>query len=84
MKIKETIRVAQMCKETGKPRKQGCRKVLKEARAADVSVFDCLRAGLLLDVAEGNTYTVENWLREVEFGDYYDNLEALTVSLHEV
>lgn len=83
MKTKQAIRIAQMCKN-GNSSKKNSERALREAQAMNVTTFDCLRAGLLLDVADGNPHTVETWLSQIEFGDFADNLEVLTISLHQI
>jgi len=54
--------------------------VVQDAQASGVSTFDALRAHILLRVANGSAQLVSKWLREIEFGDFAYNCEAVTLS----
>ena len=62
MRTKQAIRIAQICRNEVGASKRALRSALREAQEMNVTTFDCLRAGLLLNAAKGNTRTVENHL----------------------
>jgi hypothetical protein len=83
-KIETTIRFAQVLDGRNKLSEEERRWAFQDAQAEGVSTFASLRTRILLEITNGNVPLVGEWLREFELGDFHDNCEALTVSLHRV
>ncbi len=65
MKADEMIHIAQVSRKNGSSTQQEQQDAIKSAQAASVTYFNYLRARLFLDLADGRTDTVKNWLSEI-------------------
>jgi hypothetical protein len=63
MRIEKSIKLARISKSNGAASKRERLAAIEEAQDAQVTHLDYLRAHLMLEIAEGNNHSAQNWFR---------------------